>query len=300
MTDYPKTIDYKKDMEIDMDNLHIECVAHARMTTDYTDLLAQAILDRDKAKEALEVNEAQLDQAIREAAANRIGPDGKVNPEKVTEAVVKNRMVLDLSHQQAVNRLIEAEYVVNVLKGAVKGCDKKGDRLKDLKEFYLNKYYAESYGLMDAEGKFGPQSLDHGRLAATEAMRKTIGPVAGALLPEVKEILPTPSCRPPTPGPAPSRDKDGHRYAIGLISEDGKHAFIAGPWPELQQALDWSGEFGQAIYRLTREQPDEMIYIWNKTGQKWIENRWPDDSKPEPPKTLLPPRPPQRPLPKRP
>jgi hypothetical protein len=259
LSDYPKTVDYKKDIEVDQNNLELECVRHARMTTDYTDFLAQAIFDRDKAKEALEVNEATLDQAIRAAAATA--------NEKVTEAVVKNRMILNSTHQKAIQALIDADYVVNILKGAVKGCDKKGDRITDLIRLFGMKYYAEPY---DGGSDIKAGALDQGRLAATAALKK--------------------SAENPTP-PA-TRDKDGHRYAIGLVQVQG--AFTAGPWPELQQALNWKGEIGQGIYRLTREQPDELMYVWISDASQFGWDKV--EVKPEAPKsTSLPPRPPARP-----
>lgn len=283
--EYPEIkLNYSRDLEIDQFNLELELLAIAKQIMAYSEAHVQAQFNRDRAKQRRDVAEAELDLVARsEPYPGDIPISAKTG--QPTETAVVNWIHKQPKYQEAQLQRQQDEYVVNMLQAAVFAFQAKKTALENLVRLFGMKYYAEPY---DAGGEIKARAMEQGRLAATEAMRKTMGPAG---LPEVNQVPPVPSCK----SPAPATDKDGHRYAIGPITESGQHPFTAGPFPELQQALECAGCPGQGIYRLTREQPDELIYVWgprfdNSVGWGLLA---------EPPKTSLPPRPPQRPLPKR-
>lgn len=289
----PVSLDYKKDLTIDQHNLELEWLAIAGQIMAYSEAHVQAQFDRDRAKQRRDVVEAELDLKARtEPCPEDLPKSAKTG--QPTETAVLNWIHKQPEYQVAQKERQEREYVVNMLQAAVFAFQAKKTALENLVRLFGMKYYAEPYeppgsGVREA-GK------DRAKHEALGTLKETTRLAASSLLPEVKLTTPCPPCKPPAP---PDRDKDGHRYAIGPIAEHGRHVFTKGPFPKLQQTMQWPGKEGEAIYRLTREKPDEIIYVW-VNGSEWV---IPEDFKAKEimkPKPTQPPSPPPRPLPRRP
>ena len=264
--EYPKIpLNYGRDLVIDQNSLELEWLSIAKQIMAYSEAHVQAQFDRDRAKQRRDVAEAELDRIAR---SEPIPEDLPISAKtgQPTETAVLNWIHKQDKYQEAQKERQEAEYVVNMLQAAVFAFQAKKTALENLVRLFGMKYYAEPYDQTGSDVK--PRALEQGRLAATAALNKT---------------------------PAPDRDKDGHRYAVGPVVSE-LSAFAAGPFSELQQALDYTGEVGLGIYRLTRGQPDELIYVWISEPDKF---GWDKVSCAAPGTSKLPPRPPQRPLPKR-
>jgi hypothetical protein len=278
--EYPQIkLNYSRDLEIDQYNLELELLAIAKQIMAYSEAHVQAQFNRDRAKQRRDVAEAELDLVARsEPYPEDIPISAKTG--QPTETAVVNWIRKQLKYQEAQLQRQQDEYVVNMLQAAVFAFQAKKTALENLVRLFGMKYYAEPYDQPGSDLK--AKGMEQGRLAATEAMRKL--PVDGNT-PKVSVNL--------SPVPTPTTDKDGHRYAIGPITENGYHSFTAGPFPEVQQALDCiPGGLPAGIYRLTREQPDELIYVWNNDNWEPAE-AMPRVAAPKP--TSLPPRPPARP-----
>lgn len=274
--EYPEIkLNYSRDLEIDQYNLELELLAIAKQIMAYSEAHVQAQFNRDRAKQRRDVAEAELDLVARsEPYPGDIPISTKTG--QPTETAVVNWIHKQPKYQEAQLQRQQDEYVVNMLQAAVFAFQAKKTALENLVRLFGMKYYAEPY---DAGSEINTKGMKQGRLAATEAMRKNPG--------IIKKIAPLAA--------APSTDKDGHCYAIGLITETGRHPFTAGPFPELQHALEYNNAPGQGIYCLTRECPDELIYIWN--NDNWEPAKaMPRVAASKP--TSLPLRTPQRPLPK--
>lgn len=292
--EYPKiALNYARDLEIDQNQLELEWLSIAKQIMAYSEAHVQAQFNRDRAKQRRDVAEAELDRIAR---SEPIPEDLPISAKtgQPTETAVLNWVHKQPKYQEAQRERQEAEYVVNMLQAAVFAFQAKKTALENLVRLFGLKYYAEPYEPPGSDIK--PQAMERGRLAATEAMRKDPGIIQKTTLPEVNQVPPVPSCNAPAVMKGDLFPNKNYRYAIGPITEHGRHAFTAGPYPELQRALDWTGKPGDGIYRLIREQPDELIRVWSDGPPcGWVEHP------PRPaPKTSLPPRPPQRPLPKRP
>lgn len=282
--EYPQIkLNYSRDLEIDQYNLELELLAIAKQIMAYSEAHVQAQFNRDRAKQRRDVAEAELDLVARsEPYPKDIPISAKTG--QPTETAVVNWIHKQAKYQEAQLQQQQDEYVVNMLQAAVFAFQAKKTALENLVRLFGMKYYAEPY---DAGSEIKTKAMEQGRLAATEAMRKL--PIDGNTPKVSVNLGPAPA---PVKAPAPDRDKDAHRYAIGIVAHQIQGPFTAGPWPELTQALDWTGVDGQGIYRLTREQPDELIYVWNNDNWEPAE-AMPRVAAPKP--TSLPPRPPARP-----
>jgi hypothetical protein len=128
---------YLKDIEIDKHRLDDEWINQQPLMIKYSDLHAQALYDLSRAKEHLDVVRAQLDGKIRQAAS------AQNPPEKVTETVVSNRVILDSGFQAAQEKYHLADKTVNMLKGAVYAFNSRKSALENLVRLQLGNYYSE-------------------------------------------------------------------------------------------------------------------------------------------------------------
>ena len=269
MGEYPKVkLDYSRDLEIDQNSLELEWLAIAGKIMAYSEAHVQAIFDRDRAKQRRDVAEAELDRQARSEPYPEDLPISE-KTKQPTETAILNWVHKQDKYQAAQRERQEAEYVVNLLQAAVFAFQAKKMALENLVRLFGMKYYAEPYEPQGAN--MGGRSMEAGRQGVNEAMR-TRPPVDGNT-PKVSVTLGPLQA----PQPVPTRDKDGHRYAIGVVRVPFQGTFTAGPWPDLQWALDYVGLPGQGIYRLTKGQPDELIYIWTDGPPSgWVDNKDPE------------------------
>ena len=129
------TISYKKELEIDQYALETEWLSIPSQILRYSTLFAQAIFDRDQAKEALEIVRAEMDRIVRMESMER--------GEKITEALVSSKIQLSPEYIEATKKVHEADYNVNVLRGAVNAFQAKKTALENLVRLFGMKYYSE-------------------------------------------------------------------------------------------------------------------------------------------------------------
>lgn len=128
-------MDYEKDIKIDEDALDVEWLGQASLLIRYARNAAQARMDLDKAKEALDVVKAELDAAIRKE------PD-KYKIEKITEAVVGNTIILQPKYKETNERYLKAKYEADIAQGAVNAVNQRKDALENLVRLYGQQYFA--------------------------------------------------------------------------------------------------------------------------------------------------------------
>ena len=105
-------IDYKKDVSIDRNSLHHECIRQPQEMAKYVKLHSQAMFDRDKIKRELSVSRAETEKDVR------MNPE-TYEIEKVTESAVKAAVDSDEEVKIKENALIESQYAVSLLGGAL-------------------------------------------------------------------------------------------------------------------------------------------------------------------------------------
>jgi len=128
-------MNYEKDIMIDETALDIECLNQASLFMQYTIYSAKKAMERDLAKDALDLVRAQLDKSIR------------INPEqyeiaKITETVVSNAIIEEPQYQTANKKYLEARYEADVAQGAVRAFDQKKSMLEALIKLNGQNYFA--------------------------------------------------------------------------------------------------------------------------------------------------------------
>jgi hypothetical protein len=119
------------DLSIDKNNLDAAWVAHPALVFDYSEKTVEAEQNLERIELKQDITIAQLDAEAR------------VSGEKMTEARVKNWVILHSDYQAVEEERIQAKYEVGILKAAVKALDTKRKGLEKLVDLYLSSYFSE-------------------------------------------------------------------------------------------------------------------------------------------------------------
>ena len=129
-------INYKEDLAIDPDKLDEEWLRQPQLYQKYAEELENAERVKVEEKQRFEVVQAELDRDIRD------DPQQFSVGEKMTEAVVKNTILLQEKYKNAQEKYNEAVHNVNILRVAVESFDQKKKSLENLVTLYIGKYFA--------------------------------------------------------------------------------------------------------------------------------------------------------------
>lgn len=128
-------LNYQKDLEIDLNNLHGEWLKQPVLYSQYAEAAAEASRQKDDTRNKLEVIRAQLDLEIR-------SNPGKFELGKVTEAAVANVVLLQREYQEALGKYYQAKYELEILNGVVKAFDQKKTALENEVRLWAGQYFA--------------------------------------------------------------------------------------------------------------------------------------------------------------
>lgn len=127
--------DYSTDVNINSDELDIEWIKQPSLFMRYQEELVMREKIKTKAKENIEIIEAELDKEIRSLMTE--------NKVKVTESLIKAEITRNEKRKKAVDDCIEKTYNYNIINGAVKALDHKKKALEKLTELYIAGYFSE-------------------------------------------------------------------------------------------------------------------------------------------------------------
>jgi hypothetical protein len=136
---------YKEEVKIDLDNLHLEWNNQTHLYQKYTEEYAEVVKTKKKLEERLEIIDAELDRDIRkdpESFGVVLLEDTKGNQKAPTETAIRNSILLQKSHQMANNNVIEAEYNINVMKGVVRSFEQRKDGLEEAARLWGANYFS--------------------------------------------------------------------------------------------------------------------------------------------------------------
>jgi len=128
---------YETDLNIDEGNLDEEWLQQAQRYQKYSELLADAELERANLKEEVVFLRAQLELKIRSGKVEL--PEGLKLTDKSTAAVVES----DVSVREKELLLNKAAHEVNILKGAVEAFAQRKKALEKLVDLFVFAYNAE-------------------------------------------------------------------------------------------------------------------------------------------------------------
>lgn len=126
---------YEDDMYIDEEALDIMLLEHPQLMVKYSQLLSEARMARDLAKESLDLKKAEIDLDIRD------DPE-KYGLQKITETAVLNTILMEDDFQKSQVKLHKANYEVNILQGVVSAIEARKSALENLVKLYGQNYFA--------------------------------------------------------------------------------------------------------------------------------------------------------------
>lgn len=127
-------LDFEKDISINKYKLDEECLSHSSLYSRYASAQASAKTGVTRAKDNLELVEAERNIAIRKELADK--------KEKVTEATVNSILIMDKEVIRAKREVREAEDVYAKLCVAVQAFEHRKSELDNLVKLYCAGYYS--------------------------------------------------------------------------------------------------------------------------------------------------------------
>ena len=126
---------YKEDLEINEMALDQEWIKQPGLYLKYSIEAAEADFDRKKAKQNLEVIQAETDADVRAEA--------KKKGEKITEKVVESRVLQDETYTEARDLVVQSDHNYNILMAAVRSFEQKKSALENLVKLHIAGYFSE-------------------------------------------------------------------------------------------------------------------------------------------------------------
>jgi len=138
---------FKEDLAIDPNALDVEWLDQPKKFFDVAEQAAEARRGVDRAKLALEVTEAELDNDIR---TNPL----KYGIAKITEPALKAAMRMTDKYQKAQTALADAQYEKAMLDSATQAWDQRKRAIENLVSLHGQSYYASPSAPRDLAKKY--------------------------------------------------------------------------------------------------------------------------------------------------
>lgn len=127
---------YKYDLDIDMDDLEREWLEQPSLFMYYSEAHAEAIRDREDAKNNLDLTDALLDSKYRKGWE-------KYWEKSPTELALKNKIILDEEHQKSLANFNKKSHIVNLLQSAKSAFDHRRKALENLVTLKVTGFHSE-------------------------------------------------------------------------------------------------------------------------------------------------------------
>ena len=118
------------DLKIDINRLHEEWLRQPSLYMKYSEMASQAQRTRDQIKERIDVVSAECDNKIRSNPENYTGCPRTKDGLKPTEGWITATIQQQQEYQKANEEFHSANYVMNVLQGAVRAFDHRKKALE--------------------------------------------------------------------------------------------------------------------------------------------------------------------------
>ena len=127
-------VDFEKDISINKYKLDEECLSHSSLYFRYSSMQADAKTRVSKAKDELELVEAERNLEIRKTLAE--------SGTKTTEPMINSILIADKEVIHAKNKVREAEDIFAKLSVAVQAFEHRKSELDNLVKLYCSGYYS--------------------------------------------------------------------------------------------------------------------------------------------------------------
>jgi hypothetical protein len=147
-------LSFKDDVSIDRHSLDLEWLKQAQLFNKYSEACANAIYERDKAKERMDLTKAQVEFDIR----NDFDSYGLES--KPTEGAIASLSIQDVRNIEARESLLLAQRDLNIITGTKVAMEHKKTALEVLSKLYLSGYWAEVRVSSEARKKYGEDDYE--------------------------------------------------------------------------------------------------------------------------------------------
>jgi hypothetical protein len=127
-------LNYQKDVAIEINALDLEWIRHPSKYMHYAELSAKADDEVRRKKHNLEVTDAIIDKEIR------VQSEG--TKEKLTADAIKNKIISDSRHIEALMDYNDSLYQADICSSAVKAMDHKKNALQACVQLWAGSYFA--------------------------------------------------------------------------------------------------------------------------------------------------------------
>jgi hypothetical protein len=125
---------FENDLLIDKYGLDNEWAKQAHLFHEWSVQLAESEMDRDRAKENVDLVKAELDLDIRRNPLN-------YGVEKITESVVSSAVITNEKYKKAVDEYLKLKYNHKIIQSAIEALNHKKYALDNLVRLFLSEYY---------------------------------------------------------------------------------------------------------------------------------------------------------------
>lgn len=149
--------EYQEDLSIDKHRLDVEWEDQPSIYMKWAERYSEAVYERDRLKEKLDLIKAQLDTEIRRRYST-----GK----KPTEAAITNEIIDTDDFQDATEDYLQAKKDVNILGGVKEAMEHKKKALEAETSLWIGEYYSEP--------KISEKAREMSSKDVSENVRKTL------------------------------------------------------------------------------------------------------------------------------
>lgn len=135
-------MDYNKDLEIDKDSLDEEWIKQPHIYMQYAKAAAETAMERDIAKEALDVTRAEVDMDIRQNPEKYNAPEDKHGVAKVTEAFVSSCIILSNEHKSCLKEYNKKKLEADLIAAGLRAMEHRKKALEGLVQLYIGEYFS--------------------------------------------------------------------------------------------------------------------------------------------------------------
>lgn len=135
---------YVKDLSIDPDALDVEWIGQPTIYMRYAEAAADARLEMDNAKSALDIKKAEIDISIRMHPSKYVD-EGK----KPTEAQIFSIILIHDDYKKAEKTYFEARHKYDLFMSAVRAFEQRKNALENLRALCLGGYFSGPKELRD-------------------------------------------------------------------------------------------------------------------------------------------------------
>lgn len=160
----------ESDLQINQDELDREWVEQPTLYYRYATMLAKARLNHEREKSNIEVARAEVARLIR-AKPKKFGIG-----DKITEAAVKEAILVHKDYTAAVESELKAKYRVDILQATVVALDHRKKALEKLVDLFLANYFspprAKGEKSREAQQRMSEQTSERAARKIAERQRK--------------------------------------------------------------------------------------------------------------------------------